>query len=200
MKSYLINIDELLDKNICFYGQRESGKTTLLKKIADSFEGPVVVIDSAVQHPDKSLLIKLLDRPHKFFESPSKNRILNESELKDKMDSSMEGVWPEFCFDDLMLFDVSKYLESSHQLGWPESVKERNYYKILSNQVIVKACLLSDYDFAIITDEIEFTGFSFDILTKFNDKFKLFSAVHDLSGVSPVSELYDYFFSLEPLV
>jgi len=200
--------------NTCIIGDREDGKTTTLLRIANYYlnRGWIVsIIDSAVQHGDKSLInrIKKERKDWILYESPSELKINNPMEIMKALSSKNEyckskSWFPKIDFDtscSLHLFDVSKYLEEGYFCI--EQLKNNklrdikwNIYKSLVNQTIFRLLdifSINQKHIALICDEIKFNSVTYKILKKFkNMYFNLNFAVHDKLYLNTTFNFFDY--------
>lgn len=167
--------------NKIIVNQRETGKTTYLLNEVDKHwksNYNVIVMDSATEHVDKSLLKKVM-RTYKDAE-------LYEIEDTDKVVLSnnsynyfLENYTTFFPYNELVntsgrikCFDLSYFLEKGHDVfertGDEKLYKYyRNLYNMLSQQIALSLILCERdnliSDCVVIMDEIEFPIFSYDI-------------------------------------
>ena len=137
-------------------GNHNIGKTTLLYKIFlneyKKFKN-ILVVDSATEHKEKSLIVKISDYLVDDFiwiDSCEKSKItFPNSSIIDYPYSLISTCNSSRIF----LADVSKYLEDGYNYpdGYYRQV-ERTYYKKLSMQIIIVLCDKVD---VIIMDEVE---------------------------------------------
>jgi len=163
-------------QDTCIIGPRNYGKTTLLSKFLDAYSShiPVVILDSATEHGDKSLINQTKNRPLRY------KCVSMESESDWKIEKITK--------DEIVLIDLSKHLEDSHR---ENSKEKREIYKNMSNFTIEKVCE-SDTELALITDEIEFNKRTRDIISKPDRNFFLISAVHSENFLSDSLNVFKY--------
>ncbi len=163
-------------QDTCIIGQRDYGKTTLLSKFLDAYSlyVPVVVLDSATEHGSKSLINQTKNRPFRY------KWVSMESES----DWGIEKITK----DEIILVDLSRHLEDSHR---ENSKEKREIYKNMSNFTIEKICEL-DTELALLTDEIEFSKRTKDIISRPDRNFFLVSAVHSEKFISDSLDVFKY--------
>ena len=194
---YISEIKELdfPDHNIALCGRRDTGKSTYLFryfwKYVEIFSGKIIVIDSATEHKEKSLIRKiamsyddyiLVDSSKKDFEDlllqnglskePSIHKLLHSNEHK------------------VILIDVSFYLEKSYHFNDTKTRLEvRERYKIFTN-----ACLTAlermEKNFLIFMDEIELTPQAAKSVNRMSEKNNYtIASIHDISYVMGVKNI-----------
>ena len=155
-------------ENILLVGERNTGKTTILKGVVEqmlSTDYHVIVIDSATAHQEKSLSVH--------FSKQRSVQILDGSAIHD---ASMKSS------PDLTLFDVSRHLENSYQ--FPPGFKrdqERKQYMLNVQDILddfvrswdrrTKSCF--------VMDEIEINEAIINSITSLNaDGCYVFNSLH----------------------
>lgn len=187
-KQYTINNNLLI-------GERETGKTSYLKKVvsaalANNYK--VLVFDSATEHYDKSLIIYYKNNHKDYFyvSSPERNLITD----KISKTSFPYNQLVNHITNNLYLFDVSKYLEEGFLTdNLTEREKIRSVYKKLVVQILYVAFeLFKNNNCIVIMDEIELTLESFEIVQMYNKEGIFFiDAVHSLNRIdNQVTELF----------
>ncbi len=200
--------------NTCIIGDREDGKTTTLLRIMNYYlnRGWIVsIIDSAVQHGNKSLInqIKKERKDWLLYESPSELKINNSMKiikaLSSKNEYSESKSWfPKIDIDkscSLLLFDVSKYLEEGYFCT--EHLKNDklknikwDIYKSLVNQTIFRLLdtfSINQNQIALICDEIKFNSITFEILKACKNRyFSINVAVHNKMYLNKIFNFFDY--------
>ena len=145
------------NQGVVVVGRRNSGKSTFLfEKFFEHYSNGdrILVIDSATEHTDKSLLRKIYsyyENEALWISSCEKSEITFPNCSKN--DYPTMFVYDKINRYSIFLADVSKYLESGYDypLG-EERQKERSFYQKLSMQIIQQ---LFDKIDVIIMDEIE---------------------------------------------
>lgn len=163
-------------QDTCIIGPRNYGKTTLLSKFLDAYSShvPVVVLDSATEHGSKSLINQTKSRPLRY------KWLSMESESDWKIEKITK--------DEVILVDLSKHLEDSHR---ENSKEKREIYRNMSNFTIEKICEL-DTELALLTDEIEFSKRTKDIISMPDRNFFLVSAVHSKNFLNDSLNVFEY--------
>jgi GTPase SAR1 family protein len=145
-----------MNNNIVYIGERNSGKTTKLLNIANQYltdNYSVIVIDSATEHKDKSLICKL----HKIFPAIDIFDSLKIYNLPNDNDLSLFNLESSI---KLYLFDVSYFLEKSYDYNDPIlRVTEREKYKKEVSIILQAMNKFNDLALKVIVimDEIEIT-------------------------------------------
>ena len=141
MGYYAGDFDRFLKGLHAIIGPRESGKTTILKRVLQLAyeEGyTIAIFDSCTDHKDKSILIHAQEKyPEAIYvPSPEKKDILGMCDDPD----FKKGFYPTRIINEnfnkrIFLFDVAKYLEEGYDtedLVMREKI--RLYYKCLVRQ------------------------------------------------------------------
>ncbi|MCQ2077660.1 MAG: hypothetical protein MJZ20_11670 [Bacteroidaceae bacterium] len=188
MKSTAID-SNLLGANSIFVGKCNSGKTTILKQIvhlAINNGYKIIVFDSATEHKEKSIL-RYVDSFYDncfIIESPEKSKIVDKEQYFDEYPADVVNG----CYSNIILVDVSKYLEEGFLFKDPVQREIcRGYYENLVFQCLsVMYNLMDDSKkWIVIMDEIEFIAKSIDIVKKFNNKKVFFvNCLHNLASCS----------------
>jgi hypothetical protein len=173
-----------INSNHLLIGDRNTGKSTLLKKAilsAVSNNYCVFLFDSATDHSDKSILnyCKSQFADYMFIASPPKERIYNcLQNVKEMYPYNIVATNNQY---PLYLFDVSKYLEEGFLFDKIEEKENtRKYYQLLVNQIlIVMFHFVSNKNYVVIMDEIEFLPSFLETIQKYNSKKVFFiNALH----------------------
>lgn len=161
-------------------GRRNAGKTSLLylliKKLIEQQNSLIVIIDSAVEHANKSLMMKISELQAAY---PNKD-IISVSSTK-KIDDLVNTINYN-TFNKILMFDVSKLLEYSNTLN---DLRGRVYYReAYKNEVYEILSHLTNlgYDLSLFFDEIELNDKSSKLIRKLNSNgsYGVFS-IHDSS-------------------
>jgi AAA+ ATPase superfamily predicted ATPase len=164
-----------INNNLLLIGNRNTGKTALLKKAilsATANNYCILLFDSATDHINKSILnyCKSQFADYLFITSPPKELIY--SNIQD-----IREVYPYHIIANdkqypLYLFDVSKYLEDGFLFdNVEERENTRQYYKLLVNQILtVMFHFVSNKNYVVIMDEIEFLPAFLETIQKYNSK------------------------------
>lgn len=163
-------------QDTCIIGPRNYGKTTLLSKFLHAYSShvPIVILDSATEHGSKSLINQTKSRPLRY------KWVSMESENDWKIEKITKN--------EIILVDLSKYLEDSHR---ENSKEKREIYKNMSNFTIEKICE-SNTELALLTDEIEFSKRTKDVINRPDRNFFLISAVHSETFLSDSLNVFEY--------
>ena len=172
-----------LFKNIALVSNRNTGKTSTLKKFMVMYRNAgykVIVIDSATEHQSKSLAkyIEINFDDVLMVQSPEICQIIRSTLLlEDKLD--IREVYPFDLFKQkdksmIAVVDVAKYLEAGYDTeDMIERAKLRLYYKELALQVLcVVERKFGDAKVAVIMDEIELIPEMEPIIKKLNNSLK----------------------------
>lgn len=183
-------------QNKVFIGDRNVGKTTWLfdyvRKYAEDSSKKIVILDSATEHIDKSLLHKVKSTfPNTSIIYPNDRSWLISSEItlmeyyeKCKNSSITNAI--AHSTSQINCIDLSFYLERGHEFASAGNLelaqKYRCIYNNLSQQVALCCMILVNEGIidkmVVVTDEIEFPRHGLD-LSKYQNKNILFvSAVH----------------------
>lgn len=174
---------------VAVIGDRNKGKTTYLwnKYISAKQVGKrILVIDSATEHVDKSLLVKIKNTDKDSILIPQCDEKLivypNVNENSYPCGSILLG-------KRLYLCDSSYYLEKGYD--YPEGKKRedcRKLYKYYSMQVAI--LLMNEID-VFILDEIELMPEFREVICNIQNKKKeLYMALHKVDGLAGMGELF----------
>lgn len=183
-------------KNEIIQGGREIGKTTHLFQLAEqSVENGlnVIILDSATEHEDKSLLRKVKKR-------------FPEATIVDNRDESSVATYEELnrglivykfpyveiknSQSNIICFDLSYFLEKGHEVFDQTHDQQdydyyRNLYRRQSQQILNTLIALNKTgklpNTIVLTDEIEFPIVEFDP-TLFQEDLTIVSSVHPENG------------------
>lgn len=170
-----------MQNNQIIINERDTGKTTYLLSEIDRLhqEGVnVVVMDSATEHEEKSLLIKTCKNIKESIVIDMRNPdnvVINKVGIQHFVDNFMNF----FPFteviknrDKTICFDLSYFLEKGHdEYDKTNSIELYNYYRNLYNnlsqQIAVSLILMEKYGIinntVVVMDEIEFPLVNYDI-------------------------------------
>ena len=170
-----------MNNNQLIVESQETGKTTYLfneieRLISEGFG--IIILDSATEHEDKSLLKKVVQKYNNVSVidmRDEKQIVLDEWNVNGFIDNFMKY----FPFHDVLknknkiiCFDLSYFLEKGHDVFDETNDKElytyyRNLYNRLANQIVVTLILMEKYGIIknrfIVMDEIEFPITDYDI-------------------------------------
>lgn len=192
---YSGDISKLYLTNTAIIGKRESGKTTLLKKIVNKAlldNYTILLFDTVTDHPSKSILIHCLNTytDTVLIDSPSKGEIVFSNH------SSFDFPYKEIKNKKthLFLFDVSKYLEEGYfteDLMKREEIRE--YYKrLVIQELFVMNRFLSSQKCLVVTDEVEFIPEIREILLQYIKKdIHFVCALHEEESLSTSKDLFN---------
>ena len=189
---------------------RETGKTTFLLSQIDEYikqEKNIILLDSATDHEEKSLLRKVANK--------YSNSIVIDAKETSKIVLSYENInWfikrfkNYFPFDEIknnlgkiICFDLSYFLEKGHDIYDETNDKKkydyyRNLYNYLSEQIVLSLILSEKYKIiencVVIMDEIEFPKNFYDISLLQND-------IEFIASVHPENVFGTFYDSFEKL-
>lgn len=187
---------------------RETGKTTFLLSEVNRLVNDgctVIVLDSATDHENKSLLRKVM--------AQYPNSILydqrNENQVKmqygyEHFFSNFESVFPVkeligIPRNSIICFDLSYFLEKGHDVFDETNDREqynhyRGLYNSLTQQVISTIIMLNNRgimdNVVVVMDEIEFPVVDFDI-TSFQKDVSFIAAVHPENSFGTFYKSFD---------
>lgn len=199
MRDYIYLNDVLkntiMGKYNIIFGRHNIGKTYYLLDLFNSYlkipHCKIIVIDSATEHKNKSLIHKVmkLSINYVYIPTPNIGRIANKDDLK----LSLNHLYPCKTISsnndcDVFLLDLSFYLEKSLDCN---DANSRNYYFNIYQKLVTQYLYVFKHFFEyaiIIMDEIEFNS---DIIHVMNEwkNITVFSTIHDISYVG---ELRNY--------
>ncbi|MBR3280655.1 MAG: hypothetical protein IKI57_02240 [Clostridia bacterium] len=201
MGYYAGDFDRFLESPYAIIGPRESGKTTILKRVLSlAYEQgyTIAVFDSCTDHKEKSILIHAKENypDAVYIPSPEKKEILNMYAIPD----FKKGFYPTSIIDKkhdkrIFLFDVAKYLEEGYDTeDLEERARIRLYYRCLVRQELYAfAYYMLSKKILIIMDEIELLDTMFEIInTLYHNNKPILLALHSevaLSGLKPFFEV-----------
>ena len=187
---------------------QETGKTTYLfseinKLILDGFG--IIVLDSATEHEDKSLLKKVINNNSNSViidMHDEKQVVLGNIPISDFIKNFMDY----FPFrdviknkDKIICFDLSFFLEKGHEVyEETNDIKQyryyRNLYNNLSQQIALSLILMEKCSIIknriVVMDEIEFPITDYDISNLQND-LNFLAAVHPENAFGTFYESFD---------
>jgi len=169
--------------NICYIGKRNTGKTTLLKKfflaVIKEERGPVIILDSAVEEGNKSLINQLRAEGyigHYFiFKNCSDVDTLKKFFLRDLTDGQP------------FYFDFSYCLERGNEKKGLIRNIWRNLYKNLISDTLK---FILSYEWSprkrpyLILDEIELNSKASQIIIDHLSEINFVMAIHDISYIA----------------
>ncbi len=193
MENYIYLSDVLkytiTEKYNIIFGRHNIGKTYYLLDLFNSYlkipHYKIIVIDSATEHKNKSLIHKVMKLPinYVYIPTPNINKVVNKDDLK----NALNHLYPYKTISsnndcDVFLLDLSFYLEKSLDCKNEDS---RNYYFSIYQKLVTQyLCILKHFfeSAIIIMDEIELNS---DIIHVMNDwkNITVFSTIHDISYV-----------------
>lgn len=188
---------------------RNVGKTTfLLSEIEKNMSenSRIIVLDSATEHEDKSLLKKVekkYDDVVVFSPNDINDIVLNHINI-DEFIQNFSSYYP---YDEivknknkLICFDLSYFLEFAHTI-YDETNNEELYkyyrscYNFLSEQIVLVIILMKKYDIIdtnlVVMDELEFPITTYDI-SCFQENISFLASVH------PENSFGSFYKSFEP--
>ena len=188
---------------------RNVGKTTfLLSEIEKNMSknSRIIVLDSATEHEDKSLLKKVekkYDDAVVFSPNDINDIVLNRINI-DEFIQNFSSYYP---YDEivknknkLICFDLSYFLEFAHTI-YDETNNEELYkyyrscYNFLSEQIVLVIILMKKYDIIdtnlVVMDELEFPITTYDI-SCFQENISFLASVH------PENSFGSFYKSFEP--
>lgn len=188
---------------------RNVGKTTfLLSEIEKNMSenSRIIVLDSATEHEDKSLLKKVekkYDDVVVFSPNDINDIVLNCINI-DEFIQNFSSYYP---YDEivknknkLICFDLSYFLEFAHTI-YDETNNEELYkyyrscYNFLSEQIVLVIILMKKYDIIdtnlVVMDELEFPITTYDI-SCFQENISFLASVH------PENSFGSFYKSFEP--
>ncbi|EDN67930.1 hypothetical protein BGP_3213 [Beggiatoa sp. PS] len=194
-------------------GARNTGKTTLLEKLVDAYYyigTKVIILDSATEHVEKSL-IKRLEKKYHIIEigSPSEDNIYSEQDIVDVISAGTESIkhfaaslFPvdiltKTKYEKIIAFDVSYYLEEGYKTTSKiEKNRLRFLYKTLSSQILLGIIYSKTYiplNLAVVMDEIELSIASTVALKMLShiDYIYITDAVHSKESIKDVYERFN---------
>ena len=187
---------------------RNTGKTTYLfneigKLVSDGFG--IIVLDSATEHEDKSLLKKVINN---YTDSviidmrDEKQVVLGNITIKD----FIKGFMNYFPFNDIVInkdkiicFDLSFFLEKGHEVyEKTNDIKQychyRNLYNNLSQQIVLSLILMEKCSIIknkiVVMDEIEFPVIDYNI-SNLQNNLKFLAAVHPENAFGTFYVIFD---------
>lgn len=197
-----------MNNNQLIVNERETGKTTYLfneigRLISEGFG--IVVLDSATEHEDKSLIKKIINK----YDSSIIINMHDESQVvlenintKDFIDNFMDY----FPFNDvvknrdkIICFDLSYFLEKAYKVFDETNDKKSYYYyrrlyNMLAQQIALALILMEKHKIIekkfVIMDEIEFPIINHDI-SKLQNNLDFIASVHFENAFGTFYESFD---------
>lgn len=180
--------------NILLEGKRNTGKTTYLlektkEKISD--DKLIIVMDSATDHQEKSLIRKLEKKYDNclVIDVQDKNKLVLNKIGEKEFVKNYKNFFPYSEIinnkEKIICFDLSFFLEKGHsEYANTRDIKKYKYYRALYNelaeQIVLMIILINkeiNEDIVLFTDEIEFSRNKYEIL-KSKNTFEIYSAIH----------------------
>lgn len=195
---YSGSLQDIILKNTAIIGVRESGKTTILKKLIELCSREkyiILVFDSATDHKNKSILIDTLSKYNNcnLISSPEKELIL----FNNIAPTSFPYNNIKDSNNEIYLFDVSKYLEEGYETDdLKKRTITRGFYKQLVIQILtVFLPMLKNKKCIVIMDEIEFTTKVKDIILQYNSfDINFVCSLHEHTSLSTSDKLFKKIF------
>jgi GTPase SAR1 family protein len=186
-----------LDKNTAIIGKRNSGKTTILKKLIEYFHKEnyvILLFDSATEHEDKSILIDTIKKyPDTLVVlSPEEDQIQFGNVSIDSYPHKIIAKNPNRA---IYAFDVSKFLEKGYEtdvLDIRESI--RAYYKqlVVQELTIMIPFVYNTKKCVVIMDEIEFNSDMPLMVNRCNIAgMPIINAVHDIKSLGLATSFFE---------
>lgn len=174
-----------IKRNTVLFGRRNIGKTHFLLdcflKYATNYDRKIFVIDSATDHKEKSLLVKITNVGCDYIRINTPDEAENYEDLKQHWNKLSAK-----CDKNIVLIDAAKFLEESYEVeDAAERANLRKKYKLFVEQCIRFICE-SCNRFVLIMDEIELTNVAAAMLKNAGDKGFFIDAVHDISYIELV--------------
>lgn len=197
-----------MNNNQLIVNERETGKTTYLfneigRLISEGFG--IVVLDSATEHEEKSLIKKVINK----YDSSVIINMHDESQVvlekintKDFIDNFMDY----FPFNDvvknrdkIICFDLSYFLEKAYKVFDETNDKKSYYYyrrlyNMLAQQIALALILMEKHKIIekkfVIMDEIEFPIINHDI-SKLQNNLDFIASVHFENAFGTFYESFD---------
>jgi len=182
-------------------GSRDTGKTTFLLRLAEraiAEKRPVMVIDSAAEHPQKSLLYKLRNLyPHTWFSSPPVERIVDMP-----AGNGLDQVYPYSEMlrlrpgpaGRLLLVDAAYYLELGYETeSLPLREERRRLYRLFAAQSAWSfgAYIRGKGAALLLLDEIELMDSCRQLLPELSRSgCDVWAALHRRGGLGSCEELF----------
>lgn len=180
--------------NQLLVNKRETGKTTYLLLEVDRLlqEGcNIIILDSATEHENKSLLKKVMSK----YEEAILLDVKDPSfiTIQNGVENFVTNIKNEYPFseikqfkDKIICFDLSYFLEKGHEYLEEQNNKKlykyyRNLYNNYAEQVITTLIILDYYNMitntVVLMDEIELPIVDYDI-SIFQRNLKFIAAIH----------------------
>ena len=179
---------------IALCGRRNTGKTTWLlkcfQKYEASFDGTIVIIDSATEHMEKSLLRKIskLQNDSLLIDSSDEafHELFSKSDETDHMISTLVHLL-RISSCKIILIDVSFYLEQSYQYTGEKRQKIRWKYKKFAESCLIALDQMKIKTF-VLMDEIELTEAASCAVQRMAYRHNpILASIHDRSYVQDAS-------------
>lgn len=174
---------------------RETGKTSFLYRLAEesiNVDVPVMVIDSAVAHREKSLLCKLKQRfPHIYLTTP------HDLDHQIPMSGEILASRPPFSHVNrhkLILVDASYFLEFGYET---DDLKLREARRAMYKCFALQSVLFFSYYIhnsnksLLIMDEIELTSGFCELIPALSlDGCSIWASLHQRVGLEPCEDFF----------
>ena len=191
-----------LTRNIALVSSRNTGKTSTLKRFLTMYREAgytVVVIDSATDHADRSIVKYIENHLDGVLTigSPERHEIVRSHRLwEDNLD--IRGIYPYEILKanqkSLIAVDVGRYLEEGYGTDDLQArASIRQYYKELVLQVLyVVEQLYGAGRVAVVMDEIEFVPEMEWMVSRLNNRGIFFiNAIHNKDSLGKSGKLFD---------
>ena len=166
-------INALAHQNVLILGDWNTGKTSLLLSICEKMlsNHRIYAIDSATEHVNKSLIIKLRLKHEsvvKYIKAPPIDMLYKDNLIP-------VNAYPSAELDNkksIYLFDVSTYLEESYHYMGEMRIKHRELYRAYTFQILfaIINTLPLDTKAVVIMDEIEINDTILSIILRLNER------------------------------
>ncbi|MEG2601222.1 MAG: hypothetical protein RSA15_05870 [Bacilli bacterium] len=199
-----------MQNNQLIVEKQETGKTTYLfneieRLISEGFE--IIILDSATEHGQKSLLRKVVATHNNSVVIDMRNKeqiVLGNININDFISNFMDN----FPFNEviknknkIICFDLSYFLEKGHDIFEETNDRQlysyyRNLYNNLAQQITLTLILMEKYgiikDRFIVMDEIEFPITNYDI-SELQSNINFLASVHPENAFGTFYESFDKF-------
>ncbi len=197
-----------MKKNQLIVDSRETGKTTYLFNEIHRLvkEGNnIIILDSATEHQDKSLLKKVINYYNNAIiidVKEEKSVALREVTVQDFIKNFTNYFPFNEIFsnkDKIICFDLSHFLEKGHAiLDETKNIEKYNYYRnlynLISQQIALSLILMEKLSIIrnsiVVMDEIEFPIVDYDI-SIFQKNIDFIAAVHPENAFGTFYQSFD---------
>ncbi len=192
--------------NKILVGDRNIGKTTyLFNQIKELKDDNFIVLDSATEHEEKSLLKKVMrnfSNSKIIFTQNENDVVLNNIDIN----TFIKNYYNYFPYKDIvsnincnLCFDLSYFLEKGHDIFDETRNLQlykyyRNIYNLLSEQIIISIILCKKYDIIksnkVFMDEIELPITNYN-LENLQDNIDFIASVHPENAFGTFYKSFD---------